>query len=78
MPRLKLVIKSSSVEVAKAKRTCVFSRGEIAKGDTCLVLFEDARDRYVYCKDVALKMIEAGRQRLNEIEAALKGNNALE
>jgi hypothetical protein len=78
MPKLKLMIKSSSVEIAKAKRTCVFSRDEIAKGDQCLVLFEDARDRYVYSKDVALKMVEVARQRLDDIETALKNGDALE
>lgn len=78
MPKPKLMIKKSSVEIALRKRTCMFSDAEITKDAACLVLFEDARDRYVYCKDVALKMIEMARERLTKIEAALNNGTTLE
>ncbi len=78
MPKPKLMIKRSSVEVAKAKRTCVFSGAEIQKGTVSLVLFEDSRDRYVYCKDVALRMIQIARERLEAVENAIKEGSPLE
>ena len=78
MPKLKLMTKRTSVEIAKGKRTCVYSGEEIQKGIVCLVLHEDARDRYVYCKDVALKMIEMARERLAKLEGAIKSGVPLE
>ena len=78
MPRPKSMIKKSLVEIAKAKRTCVFSNAEIPKGAVSLVLFEDSRDRYVYCKEVALQMIQKARERLATIERAIKDGSPLE
>ncbi len=78
MPRPKLMIKRTSVEIAKGTRTCAFSREKIKKGEVCIVLYEDSRDRYVYSGAVALKMITMARDRLSEIEAALKGGTALD
>jgi hypothetical protein len=71
MPKPKLMIKRTSIEIAKGKRTCDYSGEAIEKGIACLVLYEDSRDRYVYCKDVALKMIDMSRERLANLEAAL-------
>jgi len=78
MPKPKLMIKRTSVEVAQRRRKCVYSGEEIQKGAVCLVLLEDARDRYVYGKDVALRMIEMARERLAKLEGAIKGGVPLE
>lgn len=78
MPKLKLMIKRTAAEVAKGKRTCVYSHEEIPKGAICLVLHEDERDRYVYSKEVALKMIEMARERLGKLEEAINSGVPLE
>jgi hypothetical protein len=78
MPKPKLMVKRTSIEVAKGKRTCAYSGEEIQKDAVCLVLLEDARDRYVYCKDVALRMIEMARERLAKLEGAIKNGAPLE
>ena len=72
MPKMKQMIKRTEIEIAKAKRTCKFSSKIVPKGDVCLVLYEDSRDRYCYSKEVAIAMIEQARSRLNELEKELK------
>jgi len=78
MGKLKLMVKRTSVEVAKRKRTCAYSGLAIQKDAVCIVVREDARDRYVYSKDVALRMIEMARERLVELENAVRGGFPLD
>ncbi len=71
MPRHKQVVKRCSVEVAKARRTCKFSKASITKGAVCLVVYDGPRDRSAYCRDVALEMIRLARVRLDELTGEL-------
>ena len=70
---MKQMIKRTEVEQAQRRRKCKFSGKAIEKDSLCLVLYEDSRDRYCYSKDVALKMIDKARSRLNELEDMLRG-----
>lgn len=71
MSRLKLIVKRSVVEVAKAKRTCKFSGETIIKGSICLVVRDGPRERACYSQRIALEMITFARARLDELEKQL-------
>ncbi len=71
MPRLKQMVKSTEVEIAKAKRTCKFSGKAIVKGSVCLVVYDGPRDRSCYSQPIALEMIRLARTRLDELENEL-------
>ena len=71
MPRPKQIVKTSSIEIALHKRTCAFSRIKILKGVPCLVVYEGARDRFCYSREVALRMIKQGHEHLDELEKQL-------
>lgn len=71
MGRVKSLLKKIDVEVAKGKRTCTNNGSAIRKGEVCLVVKDGIHDRHPYCRDVALKMIEVARDRLDEIELEL-------
>ena len=71
MPRHKQMVKRCCVEVARGRRTCKFSNTSITKGAICLVVYNGPRDRSAYCRDVALRMIEEARARLDELEREL-------
>lgn len=71
MSRLKLMIKRSIVEVAKARRTCKFSSEAIVKGAICLVVHDGPRDRACYSRRIGLEMIKLARARLDELEKQL-------
>ena len=72
MPRHKQMVKRSCVEVAKARRTCKFSKATITKGGLCLVVYDGARNRSAYCREVGLEMIRLARVRLDELEEELR------
>jgi hypothetical protein len=76
MARPKQMVKRSDVEVAKARRTCKFTRAEIKKGTVCLVIYEGPRNRFCYSRETALQMITLARERLTEIEQQLAGPTA--
>ena len=71
MPRHKQLIKRSEVEVAKARRTCKFTRTGITKGSVCLVVYDGQRNRWCYSRNVALDMIKLARLRLDKLENEL-------
>ena len=71
MPKMKLMVKRTDVQIAKAKRTCKFTGSTILKGEKCLVLLEGPRDRFGYSRDTALKMISLAREHLDELEKEL-------
>ena len=71
MPRHKKLIKRSCVEVAKRRRTCIFTSESITKGSVCLVVYDGPRDRSCYSRSVALEMIRLAREQLYELEQAL-------
>ena len=71
MPSHKQMVKRCCVEVAKARRTCKFSKTSITKGAVCLVVYDGPRDRSAYCRDVALEMIGLARVRLDVLEREL-------
>ncbi len=77
MPTMKQMVKRADVEVAKARRTCKFTKAAITKGEPCLVLFEGPRDRFCYSADTALKMIRKARARLDELEQELSQDAAV-
>ena len=68
---LKQMIKSTDVEVAKARRTCRYSKEAIMKGAVCMVVYDGPRDRACYSKRIALEMIQLARKRLDTLEAEL-------
>lgn len=68
---LKQMVKSADVEIAKARRTCRFSKEEITKGGVCMVIYDGPRDRSCYSKKIALEMIKLAHKRLDELEAQL-------
>ena len=72
MPRHKQMVKRSTVEVAKRRRTCKYSGNSIGKGAVCLVVYDSPRDRSPYCLEVALEMIGLARARLDALEEKLK------
>ncbi len=67
------MVKQCDVEIAKAKRTCKFTRTPITKGSVCLVVYDGPRDRSCYSQDVGLQMIKLARVRLDELERELSG-----
>lgn len=69
---LKQIVKSIDIEVAKRKRACRYSKNPILKDEKCMVVYEGPRSRFCYSKDVALKMIENARLRLDELQLQLK------
>lgn len=71
MPRLKQMVKSSEIEIAKAKRTCKFTGDSIVKGSVCLVVYDGPRDRSCYSSPIGLEMIKLARARLDELEREL-------
>lgn len=71
MPKLKQMVKRVEIESAQRKRKCKFTGDDIIKDSLCMVLYEDSRDRYCYSKDIAIKMIEEARKRLDELEKQL-------
>lgn len=71
---LKQMVKSTDVEIAKAKRTCRYSKKAIAKGSVCMVVYDGPRDRSCYSKTIALDMIQLARRRLDTLEAELTKN----
>jgi hypothetical protein len=72
MPRLKSILKRHRVEVAERQRTCKHDRSrKIARGECCLVVFDDERARFCYSREVALGMIAEAREALAMIETAL-------
>jgi len=70
MGRLKSLLKSHELETAKGKRTCKNSGVKILRGELCLVVQDGIHAKFPYCRNTALKMIEAARERLQELEAA--------
>ena len=68
MPRPKQMVKQSKVEVAKARRTCKFTKESITKGSVCLVVYDNPRDRSCYSRHIAIEMISLARQRLDDLE----------
>lgn len=74
MPRPKQFVKTADVEIAIHKRTCAFSRAKILSGSPCLVVYEGARDRFCYSREVALRMIKQGHERLDELEKQLRND----
>jgi hypothetical protein len=71
MPKRKSLLKKAEVEQAKHARTCRHNGGKIPGGSLCLVVFDDARDRHCYCREVARLMIEDARDKLAEMEKLL-------
>lgn len=71
MARLKLMVKQTVIEVAKAKRTCRFTSEPIVKGSICLVVHDGPRDRACYSQAIGLKMIQFARQHLDQLEKEL-------
>ncbi len=71
MAKVKSMLKKHSVETAARRRTCAHSGSSIERGEQCLIVFDGARDRHCYGREVALKMIEQGRSTLDQVEAAL-------
>ena len=71
MPPLKQMVKRSTIEVARARRTCKFTKKPIPKGSVCLVIHDGSRERSCYSRDTALKMIRFARERLDELEQEL-------
>lgn len=71
MSRVKLMVKRSVVEVAKARRTCKFSSEAIVKGSICLVVHDGPRERACYSRRIGLEMIQFARARLDELERQL-------
>jgi hypothetical protein len=71
MPRPKQMIKTAEVEIALRQRTCAFSKMKILQGTACLVVYEGDRDRFCYSREIALRMIEQGHERLDELEKQL-------
>jgi hypothetical protein len=71
MPKVKQMVKRADVEIAKARRTCKFTRVSIEKGTACLVVYESPRDRSCYSVDTAFEMIKSARVRLDELELRL-------
>ena len=71
MPKQKRLLKKIEVETAQRKRTCKFSKVQIIKGDTCLVVREGAHNRSCYSRSIALQMISAARKALDELEKRL-------
>jgi hypothetical protein len=78
MPRPKQMIKTCEVEIARARRTCTFSKTPILKGIPCLVVYEGYRDRFCYSREIALRMIKQARERLDEIEQELSTTSGSE
>lgn len=71
MPKRKSLLKRVEIETAQRKRKCKFTGGAISKGETCIVVYDAPREYKGYCRDIALKMIEDARQRLDEMEESL-------
>jgi ribosomal protein L24E len=71
MARLKQIVKRTDVEVAKARRTCKFSKASIEKGEPCLVVYDGSRDRNCYSSKTAFAMIKMARARLDVLEQKL-------
>jgi hypothetical protein len=71
MARLKLMVKRTVVEVAKAKRTCRFTSESIVKGSICLVVHDGPRDRACYSQHIGLEMIKFARAYLDKLEKEL-------
>jgi hypothetical protein len=71
MPRPKQIVKTAEIEIAINKRTCTFSKAKILRGTPCLVVYEGARDRSCYSREIALRMIKQGHERLDELEKQL-------
>jgi hypothetical protein len=67
------MVKRSTVEVAKARRTCKFTRQSITKGTICMVIFDGPRDRACYSQKIALDMIQQARTYLLDLERQLSG-----
>ena len=72
MPKRKSLLKRVEIEIAQRSRTCKFTGESIAKGQTCIVVFDAQRETSGYCRDVALLMIRDARQRLTELEESLQ------
>ena len=70
MPKKRL-LKKVEVETAQRKRTCKFSRIQIGKGETCLVVREGSHKRSCYSRSIALQMISEARKALDELEKQL-------
>jgi len=68
MPRPKQMVKTCEVEIARAKRTCAFTKAPILKGSLCLVVYEGPRDRSCYSRETAIRMIKQARERFDELE----------
>jgi hypothetical protein len=73
MARVKSLLKKHEVETAQRKRTCKNSGEAIVMGEVCLVVQDGIHSKYPYCRTIALQMIAAARERLDEIEAELSG-----
>ena len=72
MAKRKSLLKKTEVETAQRTRTCRHSRGTISRGQTCLIVFDDSRQRFCYSREVGLKMIKDARQLLDDIERKLQ------
>jgi hypothetical protein len=73
MARLKQMVKRSTAEIAKAKRTCKFTGQSIVKGTICMVIYDGTRDRACYSQKIALDMIQQARLYLLDLEMQLSG-----
>jgi hypothetical protein len=75
MAKRKSLLKKADVEVTQRARKCKHTRLPIGTGQTCLVVFEDSRQRFCYSRQIALQMIADARQVLNEMEAGLRASS---
>jgi hypothetical protein len=71
MAKFKSMLKNCAVEVAQRKRECKRTHAIIPKDEKCLVVYDGPRNRFCYCKDVALQMIAASNQELQNLERDL-------
>lgn len=76
MPKLKQMVKRVEIESAQRTRKCKFTGNDILKDSLCMVVYEDSRNRnrYCYSKDIAIKMIEDARKRLDELDKQLRSD----
>ena len=73
MKKTKTLLKKAVPEVAQRRRECGNTRRKIQAGESCLVVFDGPRQRFCYSREVALRMIEEARRRLDELQASLNG-----
>jgi len=68
MPRFKSLFKRHEVETAKRKRKCKHDNSHmIPNGQKCLVIYEDGRQRSVYCAECAKEMLQGAEDAIRHI-----------